>query len=51
MALSNSAQTSAIEQAIDAKVASIIGFPARPPFWAYPHCPTPTPTPTGGGAA
>ena len=51
MALSNSAQTSAIEQAIDAKVASIIGFPARPPFWAYPHCPTPTPTPSGGGAA
>ena len=51
MALSNSAQTSAIEQAIDAKVASIIGFPARPPFWAYPHYPTPTPTPSGGGAA
>ena len=51
MALSNSAQTNAIEQAIDAKVASIIGFPARPPFWAYPHCPTPTPTPSGGGAA
>lgn len=56
MALSNSAQTSAIEQAIDAKVASIIGFPARVPFWAYPpfpHCPapTPTPTPSGGGAA
>ena len=51
MALSNNAQTSAIEQAIDAKVASIIGFPARPPFWAYPHYPTPTPTPTGGGAA
>ena len=51
MALSNRAQTSAIEQAIDAKVASIIGFPARPPFWAYPHCPTPTPTPSGGGAA
>ena len=51
MALSNNAQTSAIEQAIDAKVASIIGFPARPPFWAYPHCPTPTPTPSGGGAA
>ena len=51
MALSNGAQTAAIEQAIDAKVASIIGFPARPPFWAYPHCPTPTPTPTGGGAA
>ena len=54
MALSNSAQTNAIEQAIDAKVASIIGFPARPPFWAYPpfpHYPTPTPTPTGGGAA
>ena len=53
MALSNSAQTSAIEQAIDAKVASIIGFPARPPFWAYPpfpHCPAPTPTPSGGGA-
>ena len=50
MALSNSAQTNAIEQAIDAKVASIIGFPARPPFWAYPyHCPTPTPTPTPGG--
>ena len=49
MALSNSAQTSAIEQAIDAKVASIIGFPARPPFWAYPHYPTPTPS--GGGAA
>ena len=49
MALSNSAQTTAIEQAIDAKVASIIGFPARPPFWAYPyHCPTPTPTPTPG---
>lgn len=54
MALSNSAQTNAIEQAIDAKVASIIGFPARPPFWAYPpfpHYPTPTPTPSGGGAA
>ena len=51
MALSNNAQTSAIEQAIDAKVASIIGFPARPPFWAYPHYPTPTPTPSGGGAA
>ena len=51
MALSNSAQTNAIEQAIDAKVASIIGFPARPPFWAYPHCPIPTPTPSGGGAA
>ena len=53
MALSNSAQTSAIEQAIDAKVASIIGFPARPPFWAYPfpYCPTPTPTPSGGGTA
>lgn len=50
MALSNSAQTSAIEQAIDAKVASIIGFPARPPFWVYPHCPTPTPTPSTGGA-
>ena len=52
MALSNSAQTSAIEQAIDAKVASIIGFPARVPFWAYPpfpHCPAPTPTPSGGG--
>ena len=46
MALSNGAQTAAIEQAIDAKVASIIGFPARPPFWVYPHCPTPTPTPT-----
>ena len=45
MALSNGAQTAAIEQAIDAKVASIIGFPARPPFWVYPHCPTPTPTP------
>ena len=53
MALSNSAQTNAIEQAIDAKVASIIGFPARPPFWAYPfpYCPTPTPTPSGGGTA
>ena len=51
LALSNGAQTSAIEQAIDAKVASIIGFPARPPFWAYPHYPTPTPTPSGGGAA
>ena len=51
MALSNSAQTSAIEQAIDAKVASIIGFPARPPFWAYPfpyHCPTSGGT-SGGG--
>ena len=51
MALSNSAQTTAIEQAIDAKVASIIGFPARPPFWAYP-CPYPYPTSggtSGGG--
>ena len=51
MALSNNTQTAAIEQAIDAKVASIIGFPARVPFWAYPpfpHCPAPTPTPSGG---
>ena len=48
MALSNSAQTTAIEQAIDAKVASIIGFPARPPFWAYPfpYCPS-----TSGGTS
>ena len=40
MALSNSAQTTAIEQAIDAKVASIIGFPARPqayPFQSVQH--------------
>ena len=54
MALSNNAQTNAIEQAIDAKVASIIGFPARVPFWAYPpfpHCPVTPSTPTGGGAA
>ena len=54
LALSNGAQTNAIEHAIDAKVASIIGFPARVPFWAYPpfpHCPAPTPTPSGGGAA
>lgn len=53
MALSNSAQTNAIEQAIDAKVASIIGYPARPPFWAYPfpyHCPTSGGT-SGGGTA
>lgn len=48
MALSNSAQTTAIEQAIDAKVASIIGFPARPPFWAYPF---PYPCPTSGGTS
>lgn len=51
MALSNSAQTNAIEQAIDAKVASIIGFPARPPFWAYPpfpHCPSPYSGTNGG---
>lgn len=49
MALSNSAQTNAIEQAIDAKVASIVGYPARPPFWAYPyHCPTSGGT-SGGG--
>lgn len=40
MALSNGAQTTAIEQAIDAKVASIIGFPARVPFWAYPPFPS-----------
>ena len=54
MALSNNAQTAAIEQAIDAKVASVIGFPARVPFWAYPpfpHCPVTPSTPTGGGAA
>ena len=53
MALSNNAQTNAIEQAIDAKVASIIGYPARPPFWAYPfpyHCPTSGGT-SGGGTA
>lgn len=53
MALSNNVQTAAIEQAIDAKVASIIGYPARPPFWAYPfpyHCPTSGGT-TGGGTA
>lgn len=46
MALSNSSQTTAIERAIDAKVASIIGFPARPPFWAYPWPPS---TDSGGG--
>ena len=57
MALSNNAQTAAIEQAIDAKVASVIGFPARVPFWAYPpfpHCPVTPSTPggtSGGGAA
>ena len=53
MALSNNAQTAAIEQAIDAKVASIIGFPARPPFWAYPfpYCPSTSGGTTGGGAA
>ena len=53
MALSNNAQTSAIEQAIDAKVASIIGFPARPPFWAYPfpYCPSTSGGTSGGGAA
>lgn len=39
MALSNTAQTAAIEQAIDAKVASIIGFPARAPFWTCPPFP------------
>lgn len=53
MALSNGAQTKAIEQAIDAKVASIVGYPARPPFWAYPfpyHCPTSGGT-SGGGTA
>ena len=51
MALSNSAQTTAIEQAIDAKVASIIGFPARPPFWAYPfpYCPSTSGGTSGGG--
>lgn len=38
MALSNNVQTAAIEQAIDSKVASIVGYPARPPFWA---CPSP----------
>ena len=53
MALSNNAQTNAIEQAIDAKVASIIGFPARPPFWAYPfpYCPSTSGGTSGGGAA
>ena len=53
MALSNNAQTAAIEQAIDAKVASIIGFPARPPFWAYPfpYCPSTSGGTSGGGAA
>lgn len=53
MALSNGAQTKDIEQAIDAKVASIVGYPARPPFWAYPfpyHCPTSGGT-SGGGTA
>ena len=47
IALSNSAQTNAIEQAIDAKVASIIGFPARVPFWAYPPFPQ-CPSTSGG---
>ena len=53
MALSNNAQTAAIEHAIDAKVASIVGFPARPPFWAYPfpYCPSTSGGTTGGGAA
>lgn len=49
LALSNNVQTAAIEQAIDAKVASIIGYPARVPFWAYPpfpHCPS-----TSGGTS
>lgn len=52
LALSNNAQTSVIEQAIDAKVASIIGFPARVPFWAYPpfpHCPSTSGGTNGGG--
>ena len=49
----NNAQTAAIEHAIDAKVASIVGFPARPPFWAYPfpYCPSTSGGTTGGGAA
>ena len=53
MALSNNAQTAAIEHAIDAKVASIVGFPARPPFWAYPfpYCPSTSGGTSGGGAA
>ena len=53
LALSNGAQTAAIEHAIDAKVASIVGFPARPPFWAYPfpYCPSTSGGTTGGGAA
>lgn len=45
MALSNNVQTAAIEQAIDSRVASIIGFPARLPFWA---CPSPYGGTNGG---
>ena len=51
MALSNNVQTAAIEQAIDSKVASIIGFPARAPFWTYPPfplCPSPYSGTNGG---
>lgn len=47
MALSNNVQTAAIEQAIDTKVASIVGYPARVPFWAYPPFPQ-CPSPYGG---
>lgn len=45
MALSNNVQTAAIEQAIDSRVASIIGYPARLPFWA---CPSPYGGTNGG---
>lgn len=54
LALSNNVQTAAIEQAIDAKVASIIGYPARVPFWAYPpfpHCPSTSGGTSGGAGA
>ena len=47
MALSNNVQTAAIEQAIDTKVASIVGYPARAPFWTCPPFPL-YPSPYGG---
>lgn len=46
MALSNNTQTAAISEAIDAKLANIVGYPSRAPLWAMPPfmCPTSTST-------